>query len=88
MVGVHLFMIAPFGKYTKVTRVGVSAAARALEKGGTIPSSSGKASVAPTARRNVRRGMAFLKTIATVGFSAGMGSFNFYLPVLALAFVI
>jgi hypothetical protein len=33
---------------------------------GTIPSNRGNASVAPTPRKNMRRGMAFLNIIMTV----------------------
>ena len=59
--GVHCSMTMPFGTYITPNRViGVAAVFWSAVKGGTIASSSGKASVAPMPRRTVRRGIAFL----------------------------
>ena len=62
--GVQCSMMMPFGTYTVqkrgTGRAGVFASAVSA---GTIPSSNGNASVAPTPRSTVRRGMAFLAII-------------------------
>ena len=70
--GVQCFMMIPFGTYTVqkrgTRRAGVfDSAVRA----GTIPSSSGSASVAPTPRSTVRRGMAFLVIIMILTSASG-----------------
>ena len=57
-------MIAPIGTYTTPNRfVDMAAVFRMAANAGTIPSSNGKAIVAPSPRKTVRLGMAFLVTI-------------------------
>ncbi len=54
-------MMAPLGMNTAPNRVrGVAGVCASAVKDGTIASSSGKATVAPTPLRNVRRGNAVL----------------------------
>ena len=55
--GVHWSITMPLGTYTVPRRLtGAAADSRVGVNAGTIPSSRGRASVAPTPRRNVRRG--------------------------------
>jgi len=57
VAGVHCSMIAPFGTYTKPRRrCGLAALFAMAVSAGTIASRNGSATVAPTPRRNVRRG--------------------------------
>jgi hypothetical protein len=49
--------MTPFGTYTNPRRrAGFAAVCASAESAGTMASSSGRASVAPSPRRNVRRG--------------------------------
>ncbi len=62
--GVHLSMMTPLGRYTTPNRLmGAAAVLTSAVNAGTMPSSSGSATAAPSPRRIVRRGMAFLVTI-------------------------
>src|SRR5918993_1414205 len=55
--GVQSSIIMPFGVYTNTSRTGAFACARArAANAGTIASSHGSATVAPTPLKNVRRG--------------------------------
>ena len=57
--GVHVSMMRPFGTYTVQKRAaGRAAVCASAVAAGTIPSSSGSASVAPRPRSTVRRGTA------------------------------
>src|SRR5688572_31851784 len=60
-------MIEPCGTYTNPNRCfGAAAVWANAEAAGTMPSSSGKATVAPRPRSTVRRGMAFFVVIMTL----------------------
>src|SRR5688572_3433889 len=64
MVGRYCFMMTPFGTYTTPNRlIGLPAVFATAVNAGIMPSSSGKASVAPRPRNTVRRGIAFFVMI-------------------------
>ena len=61
--GTQCSIIMPFGTYTTASRrTGRAAVVRSAANAGTMPSSRGRASEAPSPRRTVRRGNAFRVT--------------------------
>ena len=65
--GVQCSIAMPLGTYnTPKRRMPRAAVFRTAERAGTMPSSRGRASVAPRPRRTVRRGIAFLVMIMSL----------------------
>ena len=65
-------MIAPWGRYTKLSRGALAVVLVCAVKAGTMQSNSGSPRVMPAACKKVRRGRCFLvMNIAVLGKAAG-----------------